>query len=108
MTMLKTFTEWTLEDFAKYNEDYDAGKFRGSEAEKYDLEAIKKWISIRDDLRYTDNTDGNSWQELCIIQPQTRTKYGCAYLYIDLKRKLWRFIQDGSEFYGHHWPKLDI
>lgn len=48
----------TLEDFIEYNEKfYHDSWLPSSEAITYKLSAIKKWISIRDELTYTSDCD---------------------------------------------------
>ena len=43
-----------IEYFQKHNERYDKGAFAGSEAQKYNLEVIKKWIDIREEFSFTE------------------------------------------------------
>lgn len=88
----------SFEDFVKYNEEYDNDSFlQSSEATKFDLDAIKRWLSIRDGLTYTREFDGD-WKALDIRE--FHTKYGTSYIYIDMKNKLWRTRTTASEFYG--------
>ena len=86
----------SFDDFVKYNEEYDNSSFL-SEAAKFDLDAIKRWLSIRDGLTYTKEFDGD-WKALDIRE--FHTKYGTSYIYIDMKNKLWRTRTTASEFYG--------
>lgn len=91
--------------FEQYNERYDKGAFSGSEACAYDLAAIKKWISIRDNYTYTDNCEGTNWKYIRIVRRGTETKYGTKYIFIDPDRKLWRIKTTGQEFY--HGPECE-
>ena len=90
---------WDLEDFENYNKQYENGDFRGSEATPYNMNAIKKWLSIRESLSYCDDerTPGE-WEALDI--KKFHSKYGTNYIFIEPKQKLWRVSQTGDEFYN--------
>ena len=95
---------WSMKDFEAYNEKYDRGAFSGSEAPKYDLNAISTWIGIRDSLKFTNSEDdmhSGDWKYLLIVDRWSMTKYGTSYIFIDEERKLWRIRQTGEEFYGN-------
>ena len=98
MTKVDILKYWKLEDFKEYNEAYDNDKHRRSEAMKYDLDAIEKWISIRDTLTYTEEFVGN-WTYLKIFSGYG-TKYGTKWIFIDEEQKLWRIRETGNEFYN--------
>ncbi len=98
MSSVDRLQNGTLEFFEDYNKRYDRGDFRGSEATKYNLDAIKKWIAIRDGYTYTKDTDGKGWT--CLDITQSHSKYGVNYIYFHKERKLWRIMQTISEFYG--------
>lgn len=90
---------WTLADFEKYNARYDAGAFSGSEANRYDLRAIRYWISVRDRYKYVLDPDTQGdWKQLKIIEGWG-TKFGIDYIYIEEKQKLWRISRTSDEFY---------
>lgn len=105
-TIKDTLAECTLNDFEEYNERYDKGAFRGSEACRYNINAIKKWLSIRDDLTYTENTSGDGWKYIDIIDGW-HSKYGTGFIYIQPKKKLWRIKQTSNEFYNHTGEPLE-
>ena len=88
-----------LKDFVEFNRKYDNGEYRGSEARKYDLVAIKTFLSIRSKLTYTDNYSVGEWRTLRIVTHCS--KYGTNYIFIDIKRKLWRTQETPNEFYGY-------
>ena len=96
---MNKFKDWTLQQFEDYNAQYDRGDFRGSEAIKYDIDAIKKWINIRDSLTLTEDYSG-TWQYIRIVQKETRTKYSTKYIFVDMDKKVWRTCTTGSEFYN--------
>lgn len=98
MSRGERFSTWTLADFIEYNEQYDRGDFRGSEAMKYDLDAIEKWISIRDTLTYTEDYLGN-WKYIKIFSG-FGTKYGTKWIFVDTENKRWRVLTTGDEFYN--------
>lgn len=95
--MIDTLKNWTLEQFAHENE-IGVKAYRGSEWKPYDLAAIKKWISIRDNYTYTDGYSPGTWEALDI--KTSHSKYGTNYIYLDHERKLWRIYETISEFYG--------
>ena len=88
-----------LKDFVEFNRKYDNGEYKGSEARKYDLVAIKTFLSIRSKLTYTDKYSVGEWRTLRIVN--SRSKYGTNYIFIDIKNKLWRTRETPSEFYGY-------
>lgn len=98
MSKVDVLKGWKLEDFKAYNEAYDKDKYKLSEAMKYDLDAIEKWISIRDTLTYTEEFVGN-WKYLKIFSGYG-TKYGTKWIFIDEEQKLWRIRETGNEFYN--------
>ena len=50
-----------LEDFESYNEAFERGDFKGSEATPYKLDVIEKWIKIRDDYTYIKEYESGNW-----------------------------------------------
>lgn len=105
MTVQEQLAKWKLEDFIVYNKRYDDGEFAGSEATKFDLDAIKYFIGVRDILTYTEDTSGDNWLALDITKG-SHSKYGTNYIFIDVERQLWRTHLTGEEFY--HGPKNRI
>ena len=103
--MVRRLSEWKLSDFEKYNEQYDNGAFRGSEATKFKISAIKRWLSIRDELTFTDDISGDGWKGLDIVDGW-HTKYGTNYIMIQPEKKLWRIRLTGDEFYNGPTDKL--
>ncbi len=100
-------TNWNLKDYEDYNRKYDADEFmRYSEASKYDLDTMKKWIEIRDDFEYTDDTAGSGWE--CFGITQRRTKYGTNLIYVNTDKMLWRYKESASEFYGSRPNRFDL
>lgn len=65
---------------------------------KYNLIVIRKWISIRDNYTYTEDTSGDNWKYIDI--KENHSKYGTNYIFINSNRKLWRIKTTGAEFYG--------
>lgn len=104
--MINRLLEWNLKDFEAYNAKYDSGAFRGSEATKYNLNAIKKWIYLRSDLSYTEDTSGDGWKYLDITDGW-HSKYGTNYILIHPKKRLWRVKLTGNEFYDGPTDPLD-
>ena len=102
------FMNITIEDCEKFNREYDENreKYRYTECSKYDLGAMEKWIRVRNNLEYTEDTSGGKWERLTI--KQFKTKYGINYIYIDPERKLWRYMDSASEFYGAHVDEFDF
>ena len=98
MSRIGKFENWSLEDFIEYNKQYDRGDFRGSETIKYDLDAIEKWISIRDMLTYTEDYSGN-WKYIKIFDGYG-TKYSTKWIFVDMDKRLWRINTTGDEFYN--------
>lgn len=99
ISMINRFENWTLEKFKEYNKAYDEGAYKFSEAMKYDLDAIKKWISIRDTLTYTEDCSGNNWKYIKLYTG-CGTKYGTKWIFVDLDRNLWRIQVTANEFYN--------
>ena len=95
-----------MEDYIEYNKylDNHPDILRFTEANKYDLKAMERWVSIRDRLTFIKDYEDGDWRILPITT--TRTKYGCNYVYIDVKNKKWRTYETGGEFYGDRPPLL--
>ena len=92
----------TVKECVDYNAQYDKGAFRGSEATKKNIAAIKYFVDLRDNkgYQYTEEyTDGN-WERLDITVGG-HTKYGWNYIYLDHDRKLYRTRETPGEFYNH-------
>ena len=87
-----------IDFFEQFNEKYDKAAYNLSEVTKYNLTVIRKWISIRDNYTYTEDTSGNNWKYIDI--KEDHSKYGTNYIFIDSNRKLWRIKTTGAEFYG--------
>lgn len=98
----------TLQDCIDYNDEYDnSTTMCYSEATKFDLDAMKTFLSIRDRLTHTDDCDAKGeWRTLRTAQ--NPKKYGMNYIFIDVKGKQWRTRQTASEFYGYRPPEFDI
>lgn len=88
-----------LEDFQSYNEAFERGDFKGSEATPYKLDVIEKWIKIRDDYTYIKEYESGNWFSFDL--KEYKTKYGLNTIYVEPDKKLWRITQTGDEFYGH-------
>lgn len=104
MNGVDRLSNWSIKEFEEYNAKYDSGAFRGSEATKYDLKAIKTWIGIRDSFKFTNSEDdmcSGKWKYLMIVERWSKTRYGTNYIFIDEERKLWRIRRTGDEFYGN-------
>lgn len=99
MTEQQQLLEWKLSDFENWNDRYDKGAFRDSEATKYKISAIKKWINMRDELTFTDDYSGDGWKYLDIVDGW-HTKYGTNFIMIHPEKKLWRTRLTGDEFYN--------
>lgn len=98
----------TLEDFIEYNEKFYLDRWLpSSEAITYKLSAIKKWISIRDELTYTSDCDQyvGEWKYLDIAD--RHTKYGHCFIYIHPEKKLWRINATAAEFYGNRGERYE-
>ena len=92
----------TIIETLQYNDLYDRGNFRGSEATKKNVKAIEYFINLRDQQHYQyseDYTSGN-WERLDITDGY-HTKYGWNYIYLDHDRKLYRTKESPDEFYSH-------
>lgn len=101
-----------IEYFQKHNERYDKGAFAGSEAQKYNLEVIKKWIDIREEFSFTEecseySADFDNWKEIDITDGW-HTKYGIGYIYVNEKEGTWRIKRTSDEFYGKHHEPFDF
>lgn len=97
------FQNEPIEYFISYNERYKTDPvMRYTEATMYDLDAMRKWISIRDQFTYVhdENTEGN-WEYIGTTGGH-RKKYGINYIYVEPVKKLWRYMETASEFYGEH------
>lgn len=104
--MVSTLKDKSYKYFESYNEGFKTDKYRLSEATPYNLNAIKKWIDIRDDYTFTDNESEiyyGDWEQLDI--KEYHSKYGTNYIYLDHERKLWRIRTTGDEFYNHRPTK---
>lgn len=98
----------SFDEIKKYNEEYEAGAYRGSEATPFKLKETKWFLdNIRPTYKYVDDpyTNGD-WETLDI--KQYHSKYGLNYLYIDRKQKLWRWKRTGDEFYGHNPRYIEL
>lgn len=84
--------------FVDYNNRYKNGEFYGTEAELYNLDNIKKWISIRDNYKYINNYVKGDWYVIPLHD--SKTKYGTNYVYIEPTQKLWRIRETGDEYYN--------
>lgn len=87
-----------LKDFEKYNQEYYAGEYRGSEARPYDLEKIKEFLKIRSEYKYVDQYVPGKWRKVQIVL--SCSKYGSNYIYFEDEQKLWRTRQTIEEYYG--------
>lgn len=96
----------SLDDFLAYNKEYDAGKFEGSEATRFDFDSVKTWLAVRDKLEKVNEYSSGEWRTLPITR--NRRKYGTNYIFIDIKNKKWRTRESASEFYGYLPPDFDI
>ena len=96
---VRNLEEWKLSDYENYNDRFDRGAFRGSEATKFKISAIKRWLSIKDELTYTDDTSGEGWKYLD-IKDGWHSKYGLNFILIHPEKKLWRIKLTGDEFYN--------
>lgn len=92
----------TVVECLQYNEMYDRGDFRGSEATKKNIEAIKYFVNLRDkeNYKYVEDYTPGDWERLDITLGG-HTKYGWNYIYLDHKRKLYRTCETPDEFYHH-------
>lgn len=108
MNTIERLQEGTIQDYEDYNEWYDAdSSVRYSEASKYDMDAMRLWVSIRDRLQYEDDRDAEGdWRTLQIAQ--CPCKYGTYYIFIDIKNNKWRIKDTASEFYGYRPPKFEL
>ena len=98
MAVAENLASQPITFFERFNRDYDNGLFRGSEATKYNMVIMRKWLAIRDNYTYTEDTSGNNWKYIDI--KEDHSKYGTNYIFIDPDRKLWRIKTTGAEFYG--------
>ena len=98
----------TLADFEQYIKEYDTDDWlRHSEAVRYDLDEVRKFLAIRDKYTYTeDDSNWDDWYEIDIGKGH-HTKYGTNYVYVDPVHKLWRTKQNASEFYRSHHPEFN-
>ena len=97
----------TMKDYVDYNNDYDAHPdYQFTEASKYDLDAMEKWLSIRDKLTFIKDYEKGDWRILPITT--RRTKYGTNYIYVDVENKKWRIRENPAEFYGDRPPMLQL
>lgn len=112
MDKLHCLKKGNIEDFTKYNEQYDKGAFAGSEATKYNIDIIKKWIDIREEFSFTEkcseySEDFDNWKEIDITDG-FHTKYGIGYIYVNEKEGTWRIKRTSDEFYGKHHEPFDF
>lgn len=106
MNSYEIIARGSLDDFLSYNKEYDAGKFEGSEATRFDFDSVKTWLAVRDKLEKVDEYSSGEWRTLPIASH--RKKYGTNYIFIDIKNKKWRTRESASEFYGYLPPDFDI
>ena len=98
----------TLADFRQYVQDYDTDDFmKYSEAVRYDLNEVRKFLAIRDRYTYTEEYTSGDWYEIDVGKGH-HTKYGTNFVYVDPVRKLWRTRRSAGEFYGDHHPEFHI
>ena len=92
----------TLIEALQYNDLYDKGDFRGSEATKKNISAINYFINLRDNeqYQYAEEYTPGEWERLDITDGY-HTKYGWNYIYLDHTRKLYRTKESADEFYHH-------
>lgn len=93
-------TKITIKECEDYNRHYYNGDYRGSEATPFNLEAIQKFIDLRDKkgYKYVEDCGSGKWEAIDI--KKYHSKYGTNYVYVDHERKLYRTKQTISEFYG--------
>lgn len=84
-------------DFLDYNAEYDADKFRLSEARRFDMGAISTWLAIRDALEFTEDASNGSWSAIKIVE--STSKYGTNYIFVDAENRKWRTRETAGEFY---------
>lgn len=95
----KKLFENNYDFFEDYNKRYKNGEFRGTESNPYNLDAIKYWLSIRDDYNFTDNeNEPGDWEYFDITN--SRSKYGTNYIFLEPNKGLWRTRENAAEFYG--------
>lgn len=90
----------TIQECEDYNCHYYNGDYRGSEATPYNLEAMKRFIELRDKKGYQYVEDYTPGKWVAIDIKKYHSKYGTNYIYIDHERKLYRTSQTMGEFYG--------
>lgn len=98
MSIAEELENMPLSYFVFYNERIDKGEFIGLDILKYNIPIIKKWIEIRKDYRFTEDTSNGYWRYIQI--KMCRSKNSVNYIYIDTARKLWRIKVTDKEFYG--------
>ena len=103
MTKLEIIQRGSLKDFLAYNKEYDNSiSMKLFEARKFNIEAVKIWLSVRDKLQFIERSAEGDWRTLEIVD--SRSKYGINYIFIDVKNKKWRISITASEFYGSTPP----
>lgn len=96
------FKNGKIEVFEEHNRKYDLGAFKGSEANRYNIEVLKKWFAIMNEYTFVDEADyPGDWEEIDIVDGFA-TKYGTSHIYVDRKQKIWRLRRTAGEFYGNH------
>ena len=90
----------TIQECEAHNRHYYNGDYRGSEATPFDLEAMKKFIELRDNkgYKYVDDYSPGKWEAIDVKKSHSR--YGLNYVYVDHERKIYRTRQTIGEFYG--------
>lgn len=97
--LAEALAEQSISFFEKYNEDYDKDDWlKHSEARKFNLTAIRNWISIRDGYTFVEERTPGKWQHIDI--KESHSKYGTNYIFIEPVAKLWRIKESAGEFYG--------
>lgn len=90
-----------LRKVQQYNDDYYAGKFRGSEATPLDMQVAKSIVNLLEKgYSWINETPNGNWRRVDLC-PGAHKKYGTNYLYIDDDNKLMRVRETASEFYNH-------
>ena len=91
----------TMREVREFNRCYDNGDFFGSEATRKNVEAMARFIKLRDEegYQYPEDCSGGPWERLDITDGYHR-KYGLNYIYLDHTRKLYRIRETIGEYYG--------
>lgn len=96
-----------LEDFERFNEWLDGRWERSHLPSKYNINAVKTWLQIRDKLKQVDSEYSttkkyHNWTTLQLVESPNGLD---GRVFVDVKGKVWRDSVNIDEYYSKQLPR---